>query len=92
MLQVRGGAAYAASMSLRTSLVAFGVVGFVAFLAHTTAATQCPAREGACAKVHALMRGRPAAARIAAAATVVTPMTSRTFDGPALVQIASAQR
>lgn len=43
-------------MRARTVLGLAAAAAFVGFLAHTTAATQCPMREiGPCAKAHALI-------------------------------------
>jgi hypothetical protein len=75
-------------MAWRSWLGGTAIVAYVGILAHVTGATMCPAREeGGCAKVHALMRGRPAAARVV---TIAEPMTSRSADAPA--QIVLAQR
>ena len=87
VLQVRSAAAYGAGMAWRSWLAGGAVLAYVGVLAHVTGATTCPAREGACAKVHALMRGRPAVAR---AVTIAEPMTSRSVEAPA--QIVLAQR
>ena len=79
MLRARRDATYAAVMTRRSWLAVPMVVGFLAVLAHTTAATQCPAREqGACAKVHALMLKPP---RVAEPVTVIAaPMPGHATD------------
>ena len=89
MLQPRGGATYASRMTVRSWITVALVAAFVGVLAHTTAATQCPAREqGACAKVHALMLGG-SRARLQVAA-IVAPMTAHAAEAP--LQVASASR
>jgi hypothetical protein len=55
-----------ARMSYRTLVGAVGALGFVAVLAHTTAATQCPVRTvGPCQRVHELIM-RPRAVTVTA--------------------------
>lgn len=77
-------------MTFRGSLGLLALAGYLAFVAHATARTQCPARElGACARVHALlMRGRaPEPMQMVAA-----PMSGRTEtdrETPALVRLAA---
>src|SRR3954453_2271078 len=90
VLRPRGGATYAAAMVVRSWITAAMIAGFVGVLAHTTAATQCPAREeGACAKVHALMlrRSHP----VMQVASVVPPMPAHAAEAAPL-QVASASR
>ena len=87
MLQVARTAAYVALMSWRSWLGGAAVLTYVAVLAHVTGATTCPVHEGACEKVHALMRGRPSVARVV---TIAEPMTSRPSHVP--LQVAFAER
>lgn len=87
MLQAPHTAAYVDSMSWRSWLGGGAVLTYVAVLAHVTGATTCPVHEGACEKVHALMRGRPSVARVV---TIAEPMRSRTASVP--LQLAFAER
>jgi hypothetical protein len=63
-------------MRTRTGLVLGVVVGYLAFVAHTTTGTQCPRSQvGPCARVHALFTG--ARAPEPPLVTVAAPMRGR---------------
>ena len=63
-------------MRARTGLVLGVVAGYLFFLAHTTAGTQCPLGQvGPCTKVHALFT--EARAPAPARGTVAVPMRGR---------------
>jgi hypothetical protein len=62
-------------MRARSVLGVAGLVGYLAFLTHATAASRCPARElGACARVHAMLARRFVPEP---ATTAAVPMTAR---------------
>jgi hypothetical protein len=75
-------------MSVRTAAGLLVVAGYLGFVAHTTAGTQCPVRElGPCARVHALLLGPPRPATTLP--TIASPMRAR--DAAALpLRVASA--
>ena len=69
-LSAHAAASYAALVGIRRLAGVMLAAGFVALVVHAAAATQCPAREpGACARVHALMLHRSAAASVVELAT-----------------------
>ena len=74
-------------MSVRTAAGLLLVAGYLGFVVHTTAGTQCPVRElGPCARVHALLLGpRPATTL----ATIASPMRARDAGAQPL-RVASA--
>jgi len=75
-------------MSVRTAAGILLVAGYLGFVAHTTAGTQCPMRElGPCARVHALLLGPPRPATTLA--TIASPMRARDA-GPLPLRVASA--
>jgi hypothetical protein len=79
-----------ALVRVRTMVALGGAAVYVALLAHTTGAVQCPAREpGACAKIHAQMmatRFRPADPLLAA-----VPMRAPTGAPPMLLAAVTAR-